>query len=116
MLYVVLIGAMAQSPNSYDEFRLSPLEVPSETTKIVANYNSFLEETEIPWLYLYAPPRALNTPEGANYWSERAKNIETVYIGTSARGLQYPQSTDNDRGNRRVWPFIREIDNPPDGG
>ena len=62
--------------------------VPAETDRIVSDYNAFLETTEIPWLFLYATPGALNPPEAADYWAERAKNIETVYIGA---GLHYVQ-------------------------
>ncbi|WP_424972858.1 haloalkane dehalogenase [Dinoroseobacter sp. S76] len=61
---------------------------PAATTEIVANYNAFLEGTDIPWLFLYATPGALNTPEVADYWAARAQNIETVYIG---HGLHYVQ-------------------------
>ena len=62
--------------------------VPAETTEIVTAYNQWLEETETPWLFLYASPGALNPPEAALYWSQRAKNIETTFIGA---GLHYVQ-------------------------
>lgn len=61
---------------------------PAKTDKIIRDYNTFLEQTDIPWLFLYATPGALNTPEVADYWAARAKNIETVYIGA---GLHYVQ-------------------------
>jgi len=61
---------------------------PAETDQIVTAYNAWLKETEIPWLFLYASPGALNPPEAATYWAEHAKNIETVYIGA---GLHYVQ-------------------------
>lgn len=61
---------------------------PAATDKIFSDYNAFLEETGIPWLFLYSVPGALNTPEVADYWAERAQNIETVYIG---HGLHYVQ-------------------------
>ena len=61
-------------------------QVPQETHDIIATYNAWLEETELPWLFLYATPGALNPPAVADYWTARAKNIETAYIGT---GLHY---------------------------
>ena len=63
-------------------------QVPLETHNIVTAYNEWLAETDTPWLFLYAKPGALNTPEAADYWTARAKNIETVYIGA---GLHYVQ-------------------------
>lgn len=61
---------------------------PAATTEIIGNYNAFLEETEIPWLFLYASPGATSPAAAADYWAERAQNIETVYIG---HGLHYVQ-------------------------
>ncbi len=81
---------------------------PAATDRIVTEYNAFLEETEIPWLYLYATPGALNTPEGADYWSERAKNIETVYIGA---GLHYVQEDQPFAIGRAISDFYRRLGN-----
>lgn len=64
---------------------------PQATHDIITAYNVFLEETEIPWLFLYATPGGLNPPEAAEYWSERAKNIETVYIGAGFHYVQEDQ-------------------------
>lgn len=61
---------------------------PAATTEIISNYNAFLEETTIPWLFLYASPGATSPEAAADYWAERAENIETVYIGA---GLHYVQ-------------------------
>ncbi len=79
---------------------------PAETDRIVAAYNAFLAETEIPWLYLYASPGALNTPAGADYWAERARNIETVYIGA---GLHYVQEDQPFAIGRAISDFYRRI-------
>ncbi len=59
---------------------------------IVSDYNAFLEQTEIPWLFLYASPGASNPPVVADYWTARAKNIETVYIGAGIHFAQEDQS------------------------
>lgn len=55
---------------------------------MIADYNTFLEQTDFPWLFLYASPGATAPANAADYWVERAKNIETVYIG---QGLHYVQ-------------------------
>lgn len=61
---------------------------PESTTTAGDNYNNWLEETDVPWLFLYSTPGVCATPEAADYWSERANNIETVYVG---HGLHYVQ-------------------------
>ena len=81
---------------------------PAATDRIVSAYNAFLEETEIPWLYLYATPGAINTPEGADYWAARAKNIETVYIGA---GLHYVQEDQPFAIGRAIADFYRRLEN-----
>lgn len=65
--------------------------VPKTTHQIVSDYNAWLEQTDTPWLFLYATPGALNTPEVADYWAARAKNIETVYIGSGLHFVQEDQ-------------------------
>lgn len=77
---------------------------PAATTKIVSDYNAFLEETTLPWLFLYSTPGALNTPEVADYWADRAKNIETVYIG---HGLHYVQEDQPYAIGRAISDWIR---------
>lgn len=80
---------------------------PQATHDIITAYNAFLEETEIPWLFLYATPGALNTPEAADYWSMRAKNIETTYIGT---GLHYLQEDQPYAIGRAISDFYRRVE------
>lgn len=70
-----------------------PLEVPvggkpATTAKYISEYNAWLEKTDTPWLFLYATPGIMSTPTVADYWTERAQNIETVYIGN---GLHFVQ-------------------------
>ena len=81
--------------------------VPAETTSIVSNYNKFLEQTDIPWLFLYASPGATSPAASADYWAERAKNIETVYIG---RGLHYVQEDQPYAIGRAIADWYRRID------
>lgn len=81
-------------------------KVPLETHNVVTAYNKFLEETDIPWLFLYATPGALNPLEAADYWSERAKNIEIVYIGS---GLHYVQEDQPYAIGRAISDFYRRL-------
>ena len=80
---------------------------PAATDKIVSDYNAFLETTDIPWLFLYATPGALNTPAVADYWAARAKNIETVYIG---HGLHYVQEDQPFAIGRAIADFYRRLE------
>jgi len=73
-----------------------PLEVPvagkpATTAKYIAEYNAWLEKTDTPWLFLYATPGIMGTPEVADYWAARAQNIETVYIGAGLHFVQEDQ-------------------------
>ena len=81
-------------------------EVPRETHDIVTAYNAWLAQTEIPWLFLYATPGALNPPAAADYWAARAKNIETVYIGA---GLHYVQEDQPYAIGRAISDWYRRI-------
>ncbi|NER78813.1 MAG: haloalkane dehalogenase [Leptolyngbya sp. SIO1D8] len=84
---------------------------PQETHDIVTAYNAWLEETEIPWLFLYATPGALNPPETAEYWAARAQNIETVYIGA---GLHYVQEDQPYAIGRAISDWYRRINQSED--
>lgn len=61
---------------------------PPDVAEAVAAYNAWLLETETPLLFLYASPGALNPPEVVDWWAERAKNMETVYIGQGFHFVQ----------------------------
>lgn len=77
---------------------------PAATTEIIGNYNAFLEETDIPWLFLYASPGATSPEAAADYWAERAQNIETVYIG---HGLHYVQEDQPYAIGRAIADWLR---------
>lgn len=79
---------------------------PATTAKIITDYNAFLEETEIPWLFLYATPGATHPVDAADYWATRAKNIETVYIG---HGLHYVQEDQPFAIGRAISDWYRRI-------
>ena len=82
-------------------------KVPLETHNVVTAYNKFLEKMDIPWLFLYATPGALNPPEAPDYWAERAKNIEIVYIGA---GLHYVQEDQPYAIGRAISDFYRRLE------
>lgn len=80
---------------------------PAATDRIVSDYNAFLKTTDIPWLFLYSTPGALNTPAVADYWAVRAKNIETVYIG---HGLHYVQEDQPFAIGRAIADWYRRLE------
>ena len=80
---------------------------PASVAKVVADYNAWLLETETPLLFLYASPGALNPPEVADWWAQRAKNIETVYIGA---GLHYVQEDQPYAIGRAISDWYRRLD------
>ncbi len=79
---------------------------PESTYKIVTDYNRWLEETPLPWLFLYASPGTLNPPRSADYWADRAQNIETVYIG---RGLHFVQEDQPYAIGRSIADWYRRL-------
>ncbi len=80
---------------------------PREVYDIVTAYNKFLEEMDIPWLFFYATPGVLNPEAAADYWTARAKNIETVFIGG---GLHYVQEDEPYAIGRAISDFYRRIE------
>ena len=88
-----------------------PLEMPigkkpRNVHNYVSNYNKWLEETDKPWLFLYATPGALNPENVADYWAKKAKNIETVYIGA---GLHYVQEDQPYAIGRAISDWYRRL-------
>ena len=64
---------------------------PAATVKVISAYNKWLEEINIPWLYLYATPGSQNPLYAAEYWEKRAKNIQISYIGNAIHYVQEDQ-------------------------
>jgi len=79
---------------------------PKETEEVISAYNKWLEETEIPWLFLYATPGSQNPPEAADYWEKRAKNIQISYIG---HGIHYVQEDQPYAIGRAIYDWYRRI-------
>ncbi len=90
-----------------------PLEMPIgkkpiETYNIITDYNKWLEKTDIPWLFLYASPGVLNSENAADYWANRAQNIQTVYIGA---GTHYVQEDQPYAIGRAISDWYRRLEN-----
>lgn len=79
---------------------------PAATEKVISAYNAWLEETEIPWLFLYATPGSQSPPEAAEYWEKRAKNIQISYIGN---GIHYVQEDQPYAIGRAIHDWYRRI-------
>ena len=79
---------------------------PADVAEAVAAYNAWLLETETPLLFLYASPGALNPPDLVDWWAERAKNIETVYIG---QGLHFVQEDQPYAIGRAISDWYRRL-------
>jgi haloalkane dehalogenase len=79
---------------------------PADVAELVAAYNAWLLETETPLLFLYASPGALNPPELVDWWAERAKNIETAFIGA---GLHYVQEDQPYAIGRAISDWYRRL-------
>ena len=110
------LGLHYQEPFGTEKSRIQvhqwPNEIPiggqpAETTRIVSNYNRFLEQTDIPWLFLYASPGATAPAATADYWAERAHNVETVYIGN---GLHYVQEDQPYTIGRAIADWYRRLE------
>lgn len=80
---------------------------PQQTHDIITAYNAFMEKTDIPWLFFYSTPGVMATPEAADYWTARARNIETVYIG---HGLHYVQEDSPYAIGRQISDWLRRLD------
>ena len=79
---------------------------PAATDKIISDYNAWLEETDTPWLFLYATPGSQNPPEAADYWEERAQNIQITYIGA---GIHYVQEDQPYAIGRAIHDWYRRL-------
>jgi len=79
---------------------------PAETVEVINAYNKWFEETETPWLYLYATSGSQNPPEAADYWEARAKNIQITYIGN---GIHYVQEDQPYAIGRAIHDWYRRI-------
>ncbi len=80
---------------------------PTDVAEAVAAYNAWLLETETPLLFLYAVPGALNPPDVVDWWAERAKNMETVFIGP---GLHFVQEDQPYAIGRAISDWYRRLD------
>lgn len=71
---------------------------PADTTKIVIENGAWLKDTDLPKLYFYADPGALNTSSVVAYFQNNLKNIETRYVGVGVHFLQEDHPHEIGRG------------------
>lgn len=71
---------------------------PADVHEAVSAYNRWLQETELPLLFLHARPGALIRREAAEWFRKSCKNLTAVDIG---RGLHFVQE-DNPHGIGRA--------------
>ena len=64
---------------------------PRATTDVVLANGQWLYETELPKLYLYAEPGAINPALVTEHVKAHAKNIETVFVGSGLHFIQEDQ-------------------------
>lgn len=63
-------------------------DAPAYTTRVVTQNGAWLAETELPKLYFYATPGALNPPQLVAHFQNTLKNLESRYIGAGVHFLQ----------------------------
>lgn len=80
---------------------------PPHTTRVIGNYNEWLQTTDKPKLMLYARPGALNGPAAAEWMEEHAKHIETVDVG---EGLHYLQEDQPEAIGRAIADWYQRLD------
>jgi haloalkane dehalogenase len=61
---------------------------PPDVVKAVADYSSWLKETDLPKLLLYAEPGAITTAKDVQWARENLKHVKTVSVGKGIHFLQ----------------------------
>ena len=61
---------------------------PAHTTNIVLMNGAWLKKTDLPKLYFYAEPGAINPSSVVKYLQNNLKNIETRYVGVGTHFIQ----------------------------
>ena len=64
---------------------------PDNTTKVIEHYGSWLKETSLPKLHIYASPGGVNSPKMIKHLITQYKNYETVYVGLGLHFIQEDQ-------------------------
>ena len=61
---------------------------PADTTRIVIENGAWLKQNDLPKLYFYAEPGALNPAPVVEFFQNNLKNIETRYVGVGVHYIQ----------------------------
>ncbi len=89
----VYYNAPYSTVKSRKPIEIWPKEIPIESlptypTKIMTNYVSWLKQTKIPKLLLYAKPGMIMPEEFVEQFKKEVKNLDTKYIGKGVHYLQ----------------------------
>jgi len=73
--------------------RVWPMEVPisgspKHTYDVIHNYGEWLKESNVPKLFFYATPGAINQPEDVDYVKRNFPNLKSVDIGNGLHFIQ----------------------------
>lgn len=88
-----------------------PLQIPIagkpvETTATMNKIESFMLHTEIPVLLFYASPGAIVSSKTVNWYENKIKNLETVYIG---QGFHYLPEDQPEAIGRALHDWLRRL-------
>ncbi|EKV28928.1 alpha/beta hydrolase [Caenispirillum salinarum AK4] len=77
---------------------------PADVVRELETYFSWMRETDMPFLHVYARPGALNPPPVAEWLAANLKTIETAFIG---EGLHYIQEDQPEAIGRALADWLR---------
>ena len=79
---------------------------PRDTQRVFEHISSFIQETSIPKLLLYAEPGAILNKPAVSWCRQNMKNLKTVYLG---KGYHFLQEDYPHRIGREITEWYREI-------
>lgn len=77
---------------------------PAATVTALQDIETFMQQTEMPVLLLYADPGVLVPPAATGWYTDRISNLETAYIG---RGLHFFLEDQPDAVGRAIADWLR---------
>lgn len=77
---------------------------PADVTEIVTAYNAWLQETDVPKLFLHADPGAISDARLVEWCKTNLKELETVHVGP---GIHYLQEDNPDGIGQAVADWYR---------
>jgi haloalkane dehalogenase len=86
---------------------------PPAVSQTLNKIGEFMAHTELPVLLLYASPGTLVTPDAVSWYTQRIKNLETVYVGP---GLHFIQEDQPEAIGRALADWLRRLGGRRHGG